>query len=138
MPGLPGLLATYPNVLVIASEREQHAAVQALLPYLRQPVTVLRSPSESSLPSCGSVILESIGDLTLRGQEALFFWLEGRGKNTQVVSLSAVPLFRLVNGGKFLEDLYYRINTIQFEVDKTVERDQLANSVARPSVTRRW
>lgn len=89
--------------------------MRALTPYLRQPVMVLPSPSESGLPSSGSVILRSIGDLTLQAQAALFSWLEGRGKNTQVVSLSPVQLFPLVTSGRFLEGLYYRINVVQFD-----------------------
>jgi hypothetical protein len=101
-------------VLIVASEETHEAAVRALTPYLRQPVRVL-SPSESALPSSGSVILRSIGDLTLQAQAALFSWLEGRGKNTQVVSLSPVQLFPLVTSGRFREDLYYRINVVKFD-----------------------
>jgi hypothetical protein len=114
-PEFPVLLAAHPNVLIVASEETHEATVRALTPYLRQPVTVLPSPSESALPSSGSVILRSIGDLTLQAQEALFSWLEGRGKNTQVVSLSPVQLFPLVTSGRFLEGLYYRINVVQFD-----------------------
>lgn len=113
------MLAAHPNVLIVASEETQEAAVRVLKPYLRQPVTMLPSASESALPSSGSVILRSIGDLTLQAQAALFSWLEGRGKKTQVVSLSAVQLFPLVTDGRFLEDLYYRINVVKFDADDT-------------------
>ena len=114
------MLAAHPNVLIVANEQRQRAAVEALTPYLRQPVIVMRSGFESSLPLRGSVIVPSIGDLTLQVQEALFNWLEGRGRDTQLVSLSAVQLFPLVSAGKFLEDLYYRINIVQFEADESV------------------
>jgi hypothetical protein len=116
----PVLLAAHPNVLIVASEETHEAAVKALMPYLRQPVTVLPSPSESALPSSGSVILRSIGDLNLQAQEALFYWLEGRGKNTQVVSLSPVRIFPLVTSGRFLASLYYRINVVQFDAGETL------------------
>jgi hypothetical protein len=119
-PELPVMLAAHPNVLIVANEQKQSAAVEALTPYLRQPVIVMRSGFESSLPLRGSVIVPSIGDLTLQAQEALFNWLEDRGRDTQLVSLSAVSLFPLVSVGKFLEDLYYRINIVQFEADESV------------------
>jgi hypothetical protein len=124
-PELPVLLAAHPNVLIVGSEQTQEAAVRALTPYLRQPVTMLQSASEFSLPSGGSVILRTIGDLTLQGQEALFSWLEGRGRNTQVVSLSPVHLFPLVIEGRFLEDLYYRINIVQFDADENADGGRL-------------
>lgn len=114
------LLSSHPNVLIVASEQTQEAAVRALTPYLRQPVTILPSPSESAMPSSGSVILQTMSELTLQAQGALFSWLEGRGKNTQVVSFSAVQLFPLVTEGRFLVDLYYRINIVQF--DETSEK----------------
>jgi len=106
-------------VLIVASEETHEATVRALTPYLRQPVTVVPLPSESALPSSGSVILSSIGDLSLQSQEALFSWLEGQGRNTQVVSLSRVQLFPLVTSGRFLEDLYYRINVVHFDAGET-------------------
>ena len=114
------MLGAHPNVLIVANEQKQKAAVEALTPYLRQPVIVMNSGFESSLPLDGSVIVPSIGDLTLREQVALFNWLEERGRDTQLVSLSAMQLFPLVSAGKFLEDLYYRINIVQFEAAESV------------------
>jgi sigma54-dependent transcription regulator len=122
---LPVVLAAHPNVLIVGSEQIQDAAVRALTPFLRQPVTMLPSASELLLPSGGSVILRTIGDLTLRGQKELFSWLEGRGRNIQVVSLSPVQLFPLVIEGRFLEDLYYRINILQFDADENVNGGHL-------------
>jgi hypothetical protein len=119
-PELPVMLSGHPNVLIVGSAQKQQAAVEALTPYLRQPVTMLSSPFEGSMPSRGSVILPSIGDLTLQAQEALFSWLGGRGRDVQLVSLSAMQLFPLVSHGKFLEDLYYRINIVQFEAGESV------------------
>ena len=101
-PEFPVLLAAHPNVLIVASEETHEAAVQGADALLASTSDVMPSPSESALPSSGSVILRSIGDLTLQAQEALFSWLEGRGKNTQVVSLSPVQLFPLVTSGRFL------------------------------------
>jgi hypothetical protein len=124
-PELPVLLAAHPNVLIVGSEQTQEAAVHALAPYLRQPVTMLPSASELLLPSGGSVILRTIGNLTLQGQEELFSWLEGRGRNTQVVSLSPVKLFPLVIEGRFLEDLYYRINILQFDAHENANGGHL-------------
>jgi hypothetical protein len=124
-PELPPLLTSHPNMLIVASEQSLEAAVRALTPYLRQPVTVWASTSETSLPSSGAVIIRMVGSLTLRDQKALFSWLDGRGKDTQVVSLTPFQLFPLVADGRFLADLYYRINTVQFAADENVGKGQL-------------
>jgi hypothetical protein len=114
------MLLGHPNVLIVANEQKQRAAVEALTPYLRQPVIVMRSGFESSLPLRGSVIVPSIGDLTQQAQEALFNWLGDQGRETQLVSLSEMQLFPLVRVGKFLEALYYRINIVQFEASESI------------------
>ncbi len=121
---LPAVLASHPNMLIVASEQSQEVAVRVLTPYLRQPVTVMASPSEASLPSSGAVIIRTVGDLTPQDQEALFSWLDGQGKDTQVVSLTRFQLFPLVADGRFLADLYYRINIVQFGADENIVKGQ--------------
>ena len=45
-------------------------------------------------------------------------WLPCDGANLQVVSISSVPVRPLVDGGKFLEALFYRLNVISLEATR--------------------
>ncbi len=75
----------------------------------------------------GTVFLDEVGDLSPRMQTALLRVLqEGeirrvgdtqvRRVNVRVISATNKPLRELVQQGKFREDLYYRLNTIQIMV----------------------
>jgi len=41
---------------------------------------------------------------------------EPQGSHTQVISITARPLYLLVQAGMFLDRLYYRLNVVHFEV----------------------
>ena len=64
----------------------------------------------------GTLLLRNLHALTPAEQgqlfEALNDWLSG----AQVISTSATGLMPLVRDGRFLESLYYRLNTILIDV----------------------
>lgn len=73
-----------------------------------------RLPGTLQLPRAGdgTVLLYDVSQLTLIQQIALSDWLAlGRGQ-ARVISISQVSLFERVQDGRFLEGLYYRLNTV--------------------------
>jgi transcriptional regulator of acetoin/glycerol metabolism len=49
-------------------------------------------------------------------QDELFNWLCQSERLMQVVSITTQNLFALMTSGQFREDLYYRLNTMLFEL----------------------
>jgi hypothetical protein len=57
-------------------------------------------------------MLGDIATLTLRQQIDFYDWLDRFGPAVQVVSLTSVPLWPLVEQGRFFEGLFYRLNVV--------------------------
>jgi DNA-binding NtrC family response regulator len=81
----------------------------------------------------GTLFLDEIGNLSLRSQAKLLSVLQNRyvirvGSNKQIpidirlVCATNCDLGRMVNEGRFREDLFYRINTIMVEVPPLRDR----------------
>ena len=79
-----------------------------------------RIPGVLDLPSAGyrTVLLYDVSQLTLLQQIALSDWLAfGRGRS-RVISVSQASLFERVESGRFLEGLYYRLNTLTIRASR--------------------
>jgi transcriptional regulator of acetoin/glycerol metabolism len=50
--------------------------------------------------------------MTLGQQLDLFDWLSRKPADTQVVSVTKAPMTELIEDGRFLEGLYFRLNTV--------------------------
>ena len=70
--------------------------------------TPLHLPTHNALRG---LVLHDVDFLPRDGQRALMMWLDER-KSVQLICTSRQPLFPLIAAGAFLEDLYYRLNTI--------------------------
>ena len=84
---------------------------------MREPVrwaangTLLRAEPDQTL------ILTEVNALDDAGQQWLMQRLnEPAGADTQVISLTSVPLFALVESNRFDAALYYRLNTIHLKI----------------------
>jgi hypothetical protein len=110
--------ATRLNLLLTGPDGVTDAFVKALCPPLQDPVVTLRGGEPFALPSAfvGTLFLVDVGALTLDEQRRLYEWLEERSGGTQVISMSAISLMPMVAAGRFLEELYYRLNTIYVEI----------------------
>ena len=53
--------------------------------------------------------------MSIGQQMRLFDWLPATPNTPQVVSISSVPLRPLVDDGRFLEGLFYRLNVIYLD-----------------------
>ena len=103
-----------PNVLVICSETEVRAVFERVRDLWRLPFSVCLLPGPLDLPASGkgTLFLHDIAALTLPQQIALYDWLSTKGREAQVVSMTASQMLPLVQAGQFLEGLFYRLNTI--------------------------
>ena len=112
------LQASHPNVLVSGPRDATQACLLALTPSLQAPVH--DGSACDALPTMrtgGSLILRDVDALDSEQQHQLLRWLnDPRNGQTQVISVTAAPLYAAVRTGTFLDPLYYRLNVVHFEV----------------------
>jgi Sigma-54 interaction domain len=102
------------NVLVqcsnisIASIFEQMAELCSRTPVVRMLPGALRLPESD--PGC--LLIGDVSTLVLEQQLDLYDWLDRFGESAQVVSVTSVPLWPMVERGRFLQSLFYRLNVV--------------------------
>jgi len=122
--GWTSLIGTGANVLVTGAADALTAFVSAARPAMREPVRstghlalMHPEPSRPAILPARTLILTDVNALDEAGQQWLMKWLnEGHDADTQVISLSSVPLFALVESKRFDATLYYRLNTIHLKI----------------------
>jgi hypothetical protein len=117
------------NVLVTCRELQLHRVVSHLIEQIAPPVAVGVVTPELKMPeiASGIWILHDVALLTLEQQENVAEWIIGPGAGVRIVSIASEPLWPLVASGRFLEKLYYQLNTIVCEagpVRSETARDQ--------------
>ena len=121
--GWTSLIGTRANVLVTGTADALTAFVSAARPAMREPVRstahsalMQPEPARPILPA-RTLILTDVNALDEAGQQWLMKWLnDGSDADTQVISLTSVPLFALVESKRFDATLYYRLNTIHLKI----------------------
>jgi hypothetical protein len=106
------------NLLIIHRDGIAGDVLDLLLPDLNPPITNWRPGQCLVLPpvTCaGTVVLEDVGALAQDDQYRLLDWLETTQGRAQVVSTTPEPLLPSVISGRFLDTLYYRLNTVCVE-----------------------
>lgn len=105
-----------PNLLVTCHDVSVDHVVQRLLGFCAPPYHVCSLPGTSWLPAArgGTLFLADAGLLTLRQQMELYDWLT-TSRQTQVVSVTELPLGRLVDAGDFLDGLFFRLNVVSLD-----------------------
>ncbi len=82
---------------------------------LASPVASWRPGDAMHLPESAAVrtlVIREVGRMTGAEQVRLLDWLDRAVGRTQVVSTSTVPVLPLVEEGRFINTLYYRLNTV--------------------------
>ena len=108
------------NVLVEGVDAETDLVVTALKS--RAPVPIRHwTGRPPDLPG-GTLIVRGAEKLDARSQRALLEYLTTtRGRHpVQVVSTSSQLLFPMIERGDFLEELYYRLNTVRIDLNERV------------------
>src|SRR6185295_3976680 len=60
----------------------------------------------------GTLIIHDVDTLDLAAQRTLLAWLEDRTSRVRVITTVRRDFFAMVTAGVFLDQLYYRLNTI--------------------------
>jgi transcriptional regulator of acetoin/glycerol metabolism len=103
-----------PNLMIDCTGETAEAVLDQLPTICPGPIHRCRLPGPLDLPSegGGTLLLHDVATLTITQQVALFDWLQRRRGAMQVVSITHKRLIGLVCDGRFLEGLFYRLNTI--------------------------
>ena len=108
------------NLLLMGQADVVQPMVEALAARFHQPVGTWSPGERLVLPPAertGTMVINDVGALALQDQIQLLEWLGSASGRTQVVSTTPSPLLPRVQAGKFIDTLYYRLNT--FCVDAT-------------------
>jgi hypothetical protein len=108
------------NLLLMGQADVVQPMVEALAARFHQPVGTWSPGERLVLPPAertGTMVINDVGALGLQDQIQLLEWLGSASGRTQVVSTTSSPLLPRVQSGKFIDTLYYRLNT--FCVDAT-------------------
>jgi hypothetical protein len=107
-----------PNALIIGPVARSNLILGVVFPHLLQPV-VTWGMTCSSIPlvgSAGTLIVHDVASIDRRRQRLLLDWTTSRPATARVFSTSRADLYPLVANGRFLDSLYYRLNTILLQV----------------------
>jgi hypothetical protein len=105
----------YPNVMLVGSDAAIAAALCEMQTQFRQPVASVEAQQLAEMPLTlprGALVIRGISGLSKADQRRLHEWLGPASGATQVIATSAVPIYPFVEGGTFLDALYYRLNTV--------------------------
>jgi hypothetical protein len=108
-----------PNLLFVGTSDTTDAAVAILRPHLRTPIYDGPDAARPAPHAPPTLLLHEVATLPLDQQHALCMYLNHVASGeTQVVSTTTVDVFPLVEQGRFLAALYYRLNTLRFDASE--------------------
>jgi hypothetical protein len=118
------LRAAHPHALLIGPAAATAAAVAVRCACLRTPLVWWAPGDEQAWPRgpVGTLIVRDVASLTAEQQQHLLAGLEAERRPLQVVALAGEPLFPLIERGRFLEALYYRLNVVCIDLSTTSPR----------------
>jgi len=106
-----------PNLLVVCRRVTVEAAARHIVAYCQPPFHMITLPGLLDLADVkgGTLVLADVAMMSMGQQMRLYDWLSATDGCPQVVSISSVPLRPLVDDGRFLEALLYRLNLIYLD-----------------------
>jgi hypothetical protein len=111
-------LSTRANLLMIGPADVTAMLLDIVRRHLEAPVATIRAGEPLTLPQgqIGTLIVQNLCLLSATEQTQLNEALNGDLAGTQVISTSAICPMPMVENGRFLDILYYRLNTIYVDV----------------------
>lgn len=108
------------NLLINCAAGELNRMLGDLLEWCGPAVRACSLPGPLDLPSgyAGTLLLTRIEEMSAEQQVALFDWMTKMHTTARVVSVATTRLDRLVRQGRFLEDLFYRLNVVQMDIER--------------------
>ena len=102
------------NLLVRGEKSSVAATVVSLTVDFPPPLITWNAGAGASLPAAdrGTLVIYDVESLDMAQQRTLLAWLENRRNRVRVITTVTGDLFALVAAGAFLDQLYYRLNTI--------------------------
>jgi hypothetical protein len=102
------------NLLVRGEKSAATATVVALSADFPPPLITWIGGTDVGLPVLerGTLIIHDVDCLDLAAQRTLLAWLEDRTRRVRVITTVTRDLFAMVTAGVFVDQLYYRLNTI--------------------------
>ena len=114
------------NLLLIGSSEATRAMVLSLMPSLAtQVVNWDRHTPDLPNDTVGTLIVRGVARLTKDRQLRLFEWLNQQSRTVRVIATSTQPFFERVKSGRFLDDLYYRLNTVTILLELPLDTRRL-------------
>ena len=106
------------NLLVNCPADELHQVLGDLVGWCSPSVRMCSFPGPLDLPSqhTGTLLLSRIEEISPDQQLQLFDWITRMHSTARVVSVATKPIDRLMRGGSFLENLFYRLNVVQMDI----------------------
>jgi len=105
------------NLLVTCRDVPISSVTEHLMAWCTPPFHLCSAPGALTLgsPRCGTLFLEGVSALSLAQQMAVDDWVSQAAGSVQVVSITEEPLWPLVQNGRFLEALFYRLNVVSLK-----------------------
>lgn len=111
------LLRTGANCLVTAAAPLLDEFDSASRSVLAEPIARLCGTRPLNLVASKTLVIANVHRLSGSDQRTLKTWMDDPANaHTQVVTLTSVSLFALVEGGSFDADLFYRLNAIHLQL----------------------
>jgi hypothetical protein len=104
-----------PNMLIVCPETMRESATKQVAMWCPPPVHVCRLPGPLDLPpACGTLVLSDVAEMEVPQQLTLYDWMS-KNQGTRVISITSADLPGLIRDARFLEGLYYRLNTVRVD-----------------------
>jgi hypothetical protein len=102
------------NLLVRGEKSATTATVVVLSADFPQPLVTWIAGTDVELPALdrGTLVVHDVDCLDLAVQRTFLTWLEDRTSRVRVITTVTRDFFAMVTAGVFLDQLYYRLNTI--------------------------
>lgn len=103
-----------PNLMIVNERGSLASVLEELSTVCDSPLRVCEFPGILILPTDtrGTLVLGDVDRLTIAQQITLSDWISRKAKDLQIVSVTRAPMTELIAEGRFLEGLFFRLNTV--------------------------